>query len=62
MTNRRRDSNTRVMGIDPGLRITGYGVVDIVESRIDPPSSRAASSASIHPATCPHVSVNSTTS
>ena len=23
----------RILGIDPGLRITGYGVVDIIESQ-----------------------------
>jgi len=27
---------TRVIGIDPGLRITGYGVVDILDGAIEP--------------------------
>lgn len=27
---------TRVIGIDPGLRITGYGVVDVAEGAIEP--------------------------
>ena len=27
---------TRVLGIDPGLRITGYGVVDMQSGRLDP--------------------------
>ncbi len=26
----------RVIGIDPGLRITGYGIVDVVDGRLDP--------------------------
>lgn len=26
----------RVLGIDPGLQITGYGVVDLVEGRLEP--------------------------
>ena len=27
---------TRVLGIDPGLRLTGYGVVDLAAGRIEP--------------------------
>jgi crossover junction endodeoxyribonuclease RuvC len=27
---------TRVMGIDPGLRITGYGVVDVADGALEP--------------------------
>ncbi len=27
---------TRVLGIDPGLRLTGYGFVDIVDGRLEP--------------------------
>ena len=27
---------TRVLGIDPGLRLTGYGVVDLPEGQIEP--------------------------
>ena len=27
---------TRVLGIDPGLRLTGYGVVDLVDGQIEP--------------------------
>lgn len=36
MTGRPTKSFTRVMGIDPGLRITGYGVVDVADGDIEP--------------------------
>lgn len=36
MTGARTATTTRVMGIDPGLRITGYGVVDIADGAIEP--------------------------
>ncbi len=36
MTGPQSITTTRVMGIDPGLRITGYGVVDIAEGAIEP--------------------------
>jgi len=26
----------RVLGIDPGLRITGYGIIDFLEGQVDP--------------------------
>lgn len=28
--------NTRVLGIDPGLRLTGYGVVDLAPGAVEP--------------------------
>ena len=30
------DGVTRVMGVDPGLRVTGYGVVDLVAGAVEP--------------------------
>lgn len=36
MTARRVQAVTRVMGIDPGLRITGYGLVDVAEGQLEP--------------------------
>ena len=36
MTGARTANTTRVMGIDPGLRITGYGVVDVADGALEP--------------------------